>query len=93
MWHELVLCGVGGKTIAEAKANMSYHEAQQWFAYAKRSGGLRHNDRLLATIATQINRLSGGEAEVGDFLPNMRAQHDETVADMGCVMNILAGVA
>lgn len=71
---------------------MSYHEAQQWFAYAKRCGGLRHQDRLLATIATQINRLSGGEAEVGDFLPNMRAQHDETVADMGSVMNILAGV-
>lgn len=71
---------------------MSYREAQQWFAYAKRCGGLRHQDRLLATIATQINRLSGGEAEVGDFLPNMRAQHDETVADMGSVMNILAGV-
>lgn len=71
---------------------MSYHEAQQWFAYAKRCGGFRHQDRLLATIATQINRLSGGEAEVGDFLPNMRVQHDETVADMGSVMNILAGV-
>jgi hypothetical protein len=53
---------------------------------------LRHQDRLLATIATQINRLSGGEAEVGDFLPGMRAQHDEMVADMGSVMNILAGV-
>ena len=72
---------------------MSYHEAQQWFAYAKRSGGLRHNDRLLATIATQINRLSGGEAEIGDFLPNMRVQQDEKVADLGSVMNILAGVA
>lgn len=86
------MCGVGGKTIAEAKANLSYHEAQQWFAYAKRRGGLLHADRLLATIATQINRLSGGDAEIGNFLPELNRVANENDASMADVMNIFAGV-
>lgn len=88
-----MLSGVGGKTIAEAKANLSYREAQQWFAYMQQRGGLRHHDRLLATIATQINRLAGGEAELGDFLPELKINPKEKPADMGEVMNILMTVA
>ena len=91
MWFDLALA-IGGVTVEELKQRMSYNEALQWFQYI-RQRGLNHTDRLLATVACQINRLSGGEAEVGDFLPSMRAQQDETVADMGSVMNILAGVA
>lgn len=72
---------------------MSYHEAQQWFAYAKRCGGLRHQDRLLATVACQINRLSGGEAEIGDFLPSLKQNTEEKEADFGSVFNIIAGTA
>lgn len=88
-----MLAGVGGKTIEEAKANLSYQEAQQWFAYAKRRGGLLHVERLLATIATQINRLSGGDAEIGTFLPELKHDVNEREASMGDVMNIFAGVA
>ena len=39
VWHELVLCGVGGKTVAEAKANLSYREAHDWFTFAQQRGG------------------------------------------------------
>lgn len=91
MWFDLALA-IGGVTVEELKQRLSYNEALQWFQYI-RQRGLNHTDRLLATVACQINRLSGGEAEIGDFLPSMRAQQDETVADMGSVMNILAGVA
>jgi len=91
VWFDLALA-IGGVTVEELKQRLSYNEALQWFQYI-RQRGLNHTDRLLATVACQINRLSGGEAEIGDFLPSMRAQQDETVADMGSVMNILAGVA
>mgnify|MGYP001186426008 CR=1 FL=1 len=89
-----MLCGIGGKTVAEAKANLSYREAQDWFVFAKNRGGLMHTDRLLATIATQINRLAGGEAEIGDFLPMLKpAKPNEHEAEIGEVMNLLSMVA
>jgi hypothetical protein len=89
-----VLCGIGGKTVTEAKANLSYREAHDWFAFARQRGGLIHTDRLLATIATQINRLAGGEAEIGDFLPYLKtANKNEKEADIGEVMNLLSMVA
>ena len=95
MWHELVLHGIGGKTIAEAKANLTYHEAQSWFAFLQQRGGISHIDRLLATIATQINRVTGGKAEIGDFLPMLKSQEsdEETPATLGEIMNILTKAA
>lgn len=90
-----MLCGIGGKTIAEAKANLSYKEALDWFLYARQRGGLRHSERLLATIATQINRLTGGDAEISDFLPYLKPadKTDEKPAELGEVMNLLSMVA
>lgn len=60
-----------------------------WNEYAKQKGGLHHTDRLLATIATQANRLSGGEADIGDFLPELKTRADEKEADIGEIMNLL----
>lgn len=90
----MVLAGIGGRTVAEAKANLSCRETGDWFAFYRQHGGLTHTDRLLATLATQINRLTGGEAEVGDFLPilNRRTQNEHE-AEIGEVMNIIAMVA
>lgn len=89
-----MLCGIGGKTVTEAKANLSYREAHDWFVFAKNRGGLMHTDRLLATIATQINRLTGGEAEIGDFLPMLKLdQPNNHEAGIGEVMNIISMVA
>lgn len=39
-WHELVLNGVGGRTIAEAKERMSLAEFESWWAYRQRRGVL-----------------------------------------------------
>lgn len=95
MWHELVLCGIGGKTVAEAKANLSYREAQNWFVLYRQHGGFLHTDRLLATIATQINGLAGGKAEIGDFLPALNPTNPATEkeAGLGEIMNLLSMVA
>lgn len=76
--------------MAEAKANLSYREAVNWFAFISQRGGLFHEERLLATIAAQINRLAGGELEVGDFLPKMKTVNKrEQVASIGEVMGII----
>lgn len=89
-----MLNGIGGKTVAEAKRNLTYQEACDWFLFAQQRGGISHTDRLLATIATQINRLAGGEAEIGDFLPMLKTpKTDETPATLGEVMNLLSMVA
>lgn len=68
-------------------------EAHDWFLFAQQRGGLIQVERLLATIATQINRLTGGEAELSDFLPYMKPTNTGKEADIGEVMNILAMAA
>ena len=42
VWHELVLNGVGGSTIAEAKERLSYAEYRAWVAYLKDKRGSLH---------------------------------------------------
>lgn len=75
MWHELVLHGVGGRTIAEAKQRLSYHEALQWFAYLKKHGTPnRHLHQGFALLAAMINNAMGGEAKVTDFMLGTRTQ-------------------
>lgn len=90
-----MLAGIGGKTVAEAKENLSYREALDWFIFARQRGGIAHTDRLLATIATQINRLTGGSAEIGDFLPYLgkNGTDEEQEVGIGEVMNMLTMVA
>ncbi len=70
---------------------MSYQEFTAWNEFVKQKGGLRHTDRLLATVCTQINRLTGGEADLSDFLPELKVigTMNEKVADIGDIMNIL----
>ena len=91
----MVLCGIGGNTVARAKAALSYQEAVDWFVFARQRGGLSHSERLLATIATQINRLVGGDADISDFLPylNPTDKTDDHPAELGEVMNLLSMVA
>nr|WP_122711070.1 hypothetical protein [Pseudomonas viridiflava] len=71
--HELVLNGIGGCTIADAKANISWSEVLAWSAYRDKYGSLnpmRRSELSSAMIAFQINRANGGTAELIDFMPN-----------------------
>lgn len=64
MWHELVLNGVGGRTIAEAMERMPYPEFLGWMAYRRKRGSFHPGMRiergtaLLATILHNVNRKS-----------------------------------
>lgn len=73
MWHELVLNGIGGNSIAEAKATLSYAEVLAWVAYRDKHGSLnfvRRQELAAALIALQVNRSGGGKAELYDFMPH-----------------------
>ncbi|BBT39086.1 phage tail assembly protein T [Pseudomonas putida] len=68
-----MLNGIGGSTIAEAKATLSYVEVLAWVAYRDKHGSLnlaRRNELAAALIALQINRSVGGKADLYDFMPH-----------------------
>ncbi|WP_026001491.1 phage tail assembly protein T [Pseudomonas donghuensis] len=68
-----MLNGVGGSTIAEAKATLSYAEVLAWVAYRDKHGSLnlmRRTELAAALIALQVNRSGGGKAELYDFMPH-----------------------
>lgn len=85
-----MLNGVGGRTVAEAKARMTFDEAQRWAAYRQKRGTLHVGMRLehgFALIAMSINHALGGKATMHDFMPHV----DEVKADVTDIMNILSG--
>lgn len=74
-----MLCGVGGRTIAEAKERLSYSEAMQWHAYMKKRGGTNLGLRLeagFALVATAISRSVGGKAKFEDFTPHLKDEEE-----------------
>jgi hypothetical protein len=72
-----VSAGVGGKTIAEAKRNMSFAEARQWVAYVRKRGPLntsRHIEwgfSLLASLICTGNKITiaGQKPTQKTFMP------------------------
>ena len=74
MWHELVLHGIGGRTIAEAKERLTHDEFTSWVAYRRERGTLHVGMSLeagFALIASMIARATGGTAEMRDFMPHV----------------------
>lgn len=75
MWHELVLCGIGGRTIEEAQHRLSYKEFISWVAYRKKRGSLHTGMRvergsaLLATLYADVHSKHGGH-KITDFMPH-----------------------
>lgn len=68
-----MLSGIGGTTIAEAKATLSYAEVLAWIAYRDKHGSLnlvRRIELASGLIALQVNRSGGGKADLYDFLPH-----------------------
>ncbi|WJO30975.1 phage tail assembly protein T [Pseudomonas monteilii] len=67
-----MLNGIGGSTIAEAKATLSYAEVLAWVAYRDKHGSLslaRRIELSAGVVALQVNRSGGGKADLYDFLP------------------------
>ncbi|APC45949.1 hypothetical protein QHH_37 [Halomonas phage QHHSV-1] len=76
MWHELVMHGIGGRTVAEAQQNLSYTEFCRWLVYRKQRGSLHPGLRadraagLLALMYASAHKQKGGQDyTLWDFLP------------------------
>lgn len=88
MWHELVLHGIGGATIAEAKDRLSHTEARAWAAYMNKRGPLNLGRRLehgFAMVALMLSHKK--DARLADFLVYERPEDRE--ADLADVISIL----
>jgi hypothetical protein len=94
-WHELVLSGVGGRTIEEAKERMSYAEALDWAAYMRKRGPLNVGMRIevgFAMLAVKIDRALGGKMTLNDFMPwSQHTEEPDREATLDDVMSILMG--
>lgn len=80
MWCELVLCGIGGRTIAEAKERMSTDEYELWLQYRKRHGTLNLGLRIEQGAAlTAYCANNGKKGQLADYLPQ-RGEPDDSAA-------------
>ena len=89
---ELVLNGVGGRTVDEAKECMSYAEALLWQEYLEKRGTVHIGMRLeacTALLAMVINRSVGGKATMDDFLSHFD-ERQPTVEE--AMKELMAGV-
>ena len=89
MWHELVLHGVGGATIEQAKQQMTYAEFQDWVKFRNMRGSLFTGNRLesgFALMAYMISRATGNKHEIVDFMPHA----DRDASDLTSVMKMMS---
>lgn len=85
-----MLNGVGGRTIAEAKENISHREAIAWSQYRNKHGSLHLGQRIelsIALLAVALFKSQGLKAELKDFMPNAE-KPVEKFADIGEVFGL-----
>ncbi len=85
LWCELVLNGIGGRTIAEAQERISFTEFHKWLAYRQKRGSFHMGMRmeragaLIASfLANQVRDKNSPPVSFYDFAP----YHDEPVISM-----------
>ena len=85
-----MLCGVGGRTIAEAQQRMSYDEFQSWVRYRNKRGsfnqGLRTERGAALLAALYANTHSKQSHSISDFAPHLdvpEASIEEAIAAWG----------
>jgi hypothetical protein len=86
LWCELVLHGVGGKTIAEAQRNLAFSEVQKWAAFRQKRGTLNWGMRiergfaLLASMYTNAHRKKGTPlVSIHEFMPHADDPHERVM--------------
>ncbi|MDT4868651.1 hypothetical protein FQZ97_1036300 [compost metagenome] len=89
-----MLAGVGGRTVAEAKAVMSYAEAQQWAAYIREHGSvnpLRRMEQWVAKLCYVTAKVQGAKVQFEDFLPGKPEEVQEgTIQDVFALLQSMA---
>ena len=72
-----MLAGVGGPTVAAAKASMTMDEARVWSVYRKKRGSFNHSLRLelgfAQVLATLHSAFSGKSVNAEKFMPHVIA--------------------
>lgn len=90
--------GVGGRTVAEAKQNMSYAEFVNWCQYRHQYGslhvGMRVDRAIARHIAAYLNSISKStKFKPDEFSPYDQAASRTNVDDVDQVFNVLKGIA
>ena len=71
---ELVSCGIGGSTIAEARRNLSNTELQTWKAFRQKRGSLFVGRRIEQAIgnlmATYLSSKGAKDVKAQSFMPH-----------------------
>lgn len=81
-WHELVSCGIGGKTVEEAKRNMSYSEFLDWCKYREHWGSLNIGMRIDRAVARFIYyRFGKSSLAIKNFSPYDKLADDRKVLE------------
>lgn len=87
-----MLCGVGGRTIAEAKRRITYDEFVTWRAYIKKHGlpalGAEATERAFAVLTWRLDRAYGGKTEISDWLPRPRSPENTQTQEMARLLGI-----
>jgi len=92
-----VLCGVGGRTVAEAQANISYEEYLDWCKFRAKYGSLHFGmrvDRAAARgIAYYLSANSKKSFQMADFSPYDKALVDEKEGSIDEAFDLFRSVA
>lgn len=83
MWCDFVAAGIGGRTIAEAKRNMTLHELHLWRQYWAK--GLVITARTQEIAAARVAQAMAGGAMV-DYLPDRGEQRPGPTVEQAMAM-------
>lgn len=89
MLYDLVLHGVGGSTVEEARATMTHDEFVGWCSYMRKRGTVDLAARMdagFAMLAHVMCAVNGRKTKVSDFMPK---RQDEQPASIESVFGML----
>lgn len=92
------MCGIGGRTIAEAKEIIGVDEFAQWVEFRALRGSLnvgRRIEQAVAMVAYQIHAGNGGKKNLSDFMPHEKvvdsSEDDEEELTPEMLMKMFGG--
>ena len=94
----MVLAGIGGRTIAEAKASLTLTEANTWLAYRRRRGSLNlglRTEEGFARVLSAIHSLFTKDHVPADiFMPHVVPPAPQTSdGDLSAAFGLLSAAA
>ena len=87
-----MLAGVGGRTIEEAKASLSYEESQSWFQYVEKRGSLNIGRRLEYGFAlllhVYLQSKGNKRTDIFDFMPHESRPETEVQLEIDDIVRL-----